>query len=67
MRKFVVCIDLLGQDRVFSDNEINFILETIHRFKLHWEKFEKDKLLSDRDALLSDKDKDNEHFTEEVI
>ena len=34
---------------------------------MHWEKFEKEKLLSDRDALLSDKEKDNEHFTEEVI
>ena len=66
LKKFVVCIDLLGQDRVFSDEQIQFILETIHRFKIHWEKFEKEKLTIDRDALISDKERDLDHFTEEV-
>jgi hypothetical protein len=33
-------------------------LETIHHFKTYWEKFEKEKLINDRDALLSDKERD---------
>lgn len=66
-KKFVICLDTMGQDRVFSDKERAFILETIHRFRCNWENFEKEKVASDRDALIAEKDKDHEIINEDFI
>ena len=55
MKKFVVCVDLLGQDKQFSSDEKEFILKTVHQYKLFWEQFEKENLISDRDALILEK------------
>ena len=52
-KKFVVCLDTMGQDRVFTDKEKQFILESIHRYRCHWENFEKEKVAQDRDALIA--------------
>jgi len=66
-KKFVVCIDSMGQDRVFNQEERRFILETIHKYRTHWENFERDKLKMDRDALVAEKKKDEEIITEEYL
>jgi len=66
-KKFVVCIDSMGQDRVFNQEERGFILETIHKYRTHWENFERDKLEMDRDALVAEKKKDEEIITEEYL
>jgi len=66
-KRFVVCIDSMGQDRVFTDEEKTFILETVHKYRTHWEIFENDKLVEDRDALIAQKKKDEEIITEEYL
>jgi hypothetical protein len=50
--KWVVCIDSLGQDREFSEEEKQFAYQTIDSFKETWEKLEKDSLIKDRDRKL---------------
>ena len=67
LRKFVVCIDLLGQDSEFSDDQKNKILETVFKFKDHWEKFEKRCLEEDRDALIKERALDAVDLSEEVV
>lgn len=50
--KYVVCLDTMGQDREFTDEQKRFALETIKRFKESWEKEERDNLTLDRDRKL---------------
>ena len=38
--EYVVCLDTLGQDRQFSDDEKRFVLETITAYRECWEKQE---------------------------
>lgn len=64
-RDFVICIDLMGQDREFTDAERTFLLETIYRFRTHWEQYEYGCLEKDRDALLAEKQEDSTIFTDE--
>ena len=66
-KKYVVCLDTMGQDRVFTATERKFILETIHKFRCNWEEFEKRKLAVDRDALIEEKKNDEEVITEEYL
>lgn len=33
----MVCLDTLGQDRGFTDDERRFVLTTVQRFKKFWE------------------------------
>ena len=54
-REFVVCIDLMGQDREFTEAERKLLLETIYRFRTHWEDYEYSCLEKDRDALVAQK------------
>jgi hypothetical protein len=66
-RSFVMCLDTMGQDRQFSKEQKAFALKAVFRFRQHWETFEREKLIADRDALVAEKDQDNEQFTEEVV
>jgi len=67
MKKFVICLDTMGQDRQFTTEEKEFVLEAVFKFKKHWENFENDKLIEDRDALINEKNQDTDYFTEEKI
>ena len=67
LKKFVLCMDTMGQDRQFTKEEKAFALKAVFRFRQHWETFEKAKLIADRDALVAEKEEDNEKFTEEVV
>jgi hypothetical protein len=40
-RKFVVCVDLLGQDKEFNSDQKRFIFDALYRYRSHWEEFEK--------------------------
>jgi hypothetical protein len=51
--KFVICLDTLGQDRGFTDEEKRFALNTVKRFREIWEKEEIDSLTADRDRKLA--------------
>ena len=57
----------MGQDRQFTQEEKAFALRAVFRFRQHWEKFEREKLIADRDALVAEKEQDAEKFTEETI
>jgi hypothetical protein len=48
----VVCLDTLGQDREFSEEQRRFILEAIKRFRGLWEAKEQRFLTRDRDLRL---------------
>lgn len=50
--KFVICLDTLGQDREFSDNQKRFVLEVIQAFKKNWERAEIESLTADRDRKI---------------
>lgn len=42
----------MGQDRVFSDEEKRFALETVKKYIEIWEKSEADNLTADRDRRI---------------
>ena len=54
LRKYVVCIDTMGQDRQFTHNEKKMALNAVFKFRNQWENFEKEQLIHDRDALLKE-------------
>lgn len=56
----------MGQDREFTDAERLLLLETIYRFRTHWEDYEYSCLEKDRDALVAQKKQDSEVYTEEA-
>ena len=66
-KKYVVCLDTMGQDRIFTEDERKFILETIYRFRCNWEEFERVKLELDRAAHKEEKQKDDEIITEDFL
>ena len=51
-QKFVVCLDTMGQDREFTEDEKRFALETVERFIEAWEAEERTALAADRDRRL---------------
>lgn len=51
-KSYVVCLDTLGQDREFSEEQRRFILETLKRFRALWEAKEHRFLTRDRDLRL---------------
>lgn len=51
-KSYVVCLDTLGQDREFTDEQRRFVLNTIKTFKGLWEEREKQNLTNDRDHRL---------------
>lgn len=63
-KKFVICIDTLGQDRELTDEQKRFALKTAQDFKDAWEKFENDKIASDRDQRILVNSVDKEWLAE---
>lgn len=61
MRKFVVCLDTLGQDREFTEEQRVFALETVKNFAQIWEKREQENLTKDRNLRLQMIDSDKEY------
>lgn len=51
-KKYILSLDTIGQDRIFSDEEKKFIFETTKTIKENWELLEKNLLLKDRDAKI---------------
>ncbi len=49
-----MCLDTLGQDREFTDDQRRFVLETIKNFRAIWEQKERDNLTFDRDHRLGE-------------
>ena len=65
-RKYVVCLDTLGQDREFTDQQRRFALETVKNFATFWEKRESENLTKDRNIRLHMMEIDKE-FNENVL
>jgi len=51
-KKYILSLDTIGQDRVFSDEEKKYIFETVKSIKESWEILEKNLLLKDRDLKI---------------
>lgn len=51
-KKFILSLDTIGQDRIFSDEEKKYIFESIRTIKESWENLEKTLLLKDRDLKI---------------
>ena len=58
-KKYVLCLDTLGQDLVYGFEEKKFIFEISKVFKKSWEELEKTLLLKDRDLRIDQMDKEN--------
>ena len=52
LEQYVICLDTLGQDREFTDEEKRFILESVTTFKNQWELNETEMLTRDRNRKL---------------
>lgn len=51
-KKFVLCLDTLGQDRLFDENEMLFINKVAKSIKTSWESLEENLLLKDRNIRI---------------
>lgn len=51
--QFVCCLNTMGQDRKFTEEEKMFALRTVQRYRDRWEKCEKDNLKSDIEAKIT--------------
>jgi hypothetical protein len=60
-RKFVVCLDTLGQDRTFTNEQRRFALETVKNFAAIWERREAENLTKDRNLRLQMTEIDKEY------
>jgi hypothetical protein len=57
-KQFVVCLNTMGQDRVFSKDQRTFALEAVKLFQQVWEKREDDSLHADVKFKLANSDFD---------
>lgn len=60
-RKYVVCLDTLGQDRQFTEEQRKFVLETCKKFAAVWERREAENLTQDRNLRLQMVELDKEY------
>lgn len=60
-RKYVVCLDTLGQDREFTDEQRRFVLETVKNFSSIWERREQENLTKDRNLRLTMAEQDKDY------
>lgn len=65
-KRYVLCIDNIGQDEEYTQDQINFVVDTVVRIRNSWEKIEKNLLLKDRDLKL-DMTKIEETYKQNVI
>lgn len=62
VRKYVVCLDTLGQDRELTDEQRKFVLETVMNYSDIWERREIENLTRDRNLRLQMTDLDKEYL-----
>ena len=60
-QEMVICLDTLGQDRKFTEDEIRFALQTVQHYKETWEEIERKNLQADIDWKLSNSEFDNNY------
>lgn len=48
-KRYILCVDTMGQDRLFTNEEEEYILSTAKLLRNSWEQLEKNLLLKDRD------------------
>lgn len=57
-QKYVICLDTMGQDRPFTDEQKRFVLNVVQKFRENWERAEKASLVADRDAKIASMQKE---------
>lgn len=65
-RKFVVCLDTMGQDRAFTDSQREFVLDSIQSFSDTWTRIENNNLRGDIQKRLDTFKKDKDYFDGEA-
>jgi hypothetical protein len=65
-KKYVVCLDTLGQDREFTIEERRFALETVKNFAAIWERREAENLAKDRNLRLQLAEMDKEYLENQI-
>ena len=56
-----MCLDTLGQDREFTDEQRRFVLETVKNFSSIWERREQENLTKDRNLRLTMAEQDKDY------
>lgn len=51
-KQFVICLNTLGQDRQFTEEEVNFALKTVQQYRDAWEELERKNLKNDVELKL---------------
>jgi len=62
---YVVCLDSLGQDREFTEDQKKFVIDTIKQYKEVWQQHERDLLTEDRKLKEEEQEKDAEFLDKE--
>lgn len=64
--QYVVCLDTMGQDREFTDDEKRFAIQTVMDFKRTWDRIEVDCLRKDRNKKIELLEVEKEFFDSET-
>ncbi len=66
-KKFILSLDTVGQDRIFSDEQKKHIFECVRTIKESWENLEKSLLLKDRDLKIELTQKESVYRDQAVV
>ena len=64
-KKYVVCIDTMGQDRALKEEQIKFAVNIVKEYSENWEQTEKDNLRKDVQRKVEACRKDKDYFENE--
>jgi hypothetical protein len=62
---YVVCLDTLGQDREFTEDQKKLVIDSIKQYKEVWELHEKGRLTEDRKLKEEEQERDGEFLDKE--
>lgn len=66
-KKIYLSLDTLGQDRVFTEEELKYIFDVVKSIKYSWEDLENSLLLKDRDIRITQMDNETIFKTKEYL
>ncbi len=66
-KRYVLCMDNIGQDKEYTEGELNFIMDISSLIKASWENQEKALILKDRDLRLQMMELENNYRVNVII
>ena len=61
-KRYVVCVDTIGQDREMLESERRLVLETVKKFRGIWEEKERESLRRDRERRIAQLEDEKDHI-----